>query len=280
MITPDRSAKHSRLCGCQVDGQVKAVDTMAPALAADTICWRSNSKSSRGVVGEYERLNLEVARPSKRGFSLLELLIVLAIMAGATALVWPSLSRPLAETSVQQAGNLLRDQIASCRHTAALSGQPMMMRFEIGRNEVTYGSWQALMAEELDELSRVGSDAMTRFQFIDDIVVEAVLFADELPVRERDNPVQVHDNDASTEPYTPADEWEVSDELPSALAEIEIGVVEQRYLPLLPDGQSRETTIVLRDEINGSRVKVQLDETTGRVRTFRVAPEQEERDGS
>jgi prepilin-type N-terminal cleavage/methylation domain-containing protein len=67
-----------------------------------------------------------------RGFSLLELIIVLAILAMLLAMVWPSLRRPVMRSAAQQAARQLVKDLARARMAAIDSGQVMRFRFEPG----------------------------------------------------------------------------------------------------------------------------------------------------
>ncbi|MHB8972780.1 MAG: pilus assembly FimT family protein [Pirellulaceae bacterium] len=66
------------------------------------------------------------------GFSLLELIIVLAILAMLLAVAWPSLRRPVMRSAAQQAARQLVKDLARARMAAIDSGQVMRFRFEPG----------------------------------------------------------------------------------------------------------------------------------------------------
>jgi type II secretion system protein H len=67
-----------------------------------------------------------------RGFTLLELMIVLAILAMLIAMVWPSLRRPVMRSVAQQAARQLVKDLARARMAAIDSGQIVALRFELG----------------------------------------------------------------------------------------------------------------------------------------------------
>ncbi|MEZ6076030.1 MAG: hypothetical protein R3C56_10270 [Pirellulaceae bacterium] len=46
--------------------------------------------------------------PKSRAFTLLELVIVLLLMVGVLAVVWPNLQRPLQRTSLDEAAQMVR----------------------------------------------------------------------------------------------------------------------------------------------------------------------------
>ncbi len=207
------------------------------------------------------------------GFSLLELLIVLSIMVGVAALVWPSLSRPLADSTAQQAGNQLRDQLSSCRRAAMLDAEPMLVRFEVGTSSLAWGNWTQLLDESAAMLHSE-SNPLTVWQLPSDIVVDDVRFRDgagEPGTITNASPID------SDDVMTGTDTAMISETLPLEFASTEAAPdnfsatdVQRQYLPFLPDGQTRDTVIVLRDIDNGSRVEVELDAVTGMMRTLRL----------
>ena len=55
---------------------------------------------------------------SVRGFSLLEVMIVLVLMVGLLAIAWPNMQRPLRRTTLNEAAQVLREAIDEGRHEA------------------------------------------------------------------------------------------------------------------------------------------------------------------
>jgi prepilin-type N-terminal cleavage/methylation domain-containing protein len=80
-----------------------------------------------------------------RGYSLLELMIVLVVLVGLLAFAWPSLSKPLANSDLQQAATQLRTLLAEARLSAMQSGEPVLVRIEHGSGVLTYASWHQTM---------------------------------------------------------------------------------------------------------------------------------------
>ncbi|NQT13066.1 MAG: prepilin-type N-terminal cleavage/methylation domain-containing protein [Planctomycetes bacterium] len=78
-------------------------------------------------------------RPIRQGYTLLEMLIVVAIIATVVALSWPALRRPLAKSRVRNAAKQLRVALARTRLEAIRSGTAQEFRFEpgTGRFEVS-----------------------------------------------------------------------------------------------------------------------------------------------
>ncbi len=67
-----------------------------------------------------------------RGFTLLELIIVLAILSMLIVMAWPALRRPVTRSAVQQAARQLVRDLARARMAAIDSGQIVALRWEVG----------------------------------------------------------------------------------------------------------------------------------------------------
>lgn len=96
--------------------------------------------------------------PVRGGYSLLELLIVLTVLVGLLAIAWPSLSKPLANSDLLEAGNQLRTQLSEARLLAIQSGEPVIVRIECDSGMITFANWHQAMgpltlsdADPLDE---------------------------------------------------------------------------------------------------------------------------------
>ena len=96
--------------------------------------------------------------PVRGGYSLLELLIVLTVLVGLLAIAWPSLSKPLANSDLLEAGNQLRTQLSEARLLAIQSGEPVIVRIECNSGIITFANWHQAMrpltlsdADPLDE---------------------------------------------------------------------------------------------------------------------------------
>jgi len=68
------------------------------------------------------------------GVTLLELLLVLAVLAAAAALAWPALQRPLADQRLRKAADLIRAQWVTARVEAMESGETILFRCTPGGN--------------------------------------------------------------------------------------------------------------------------------------------------
>jgi len=69
----------------------------------------------------------------RRGFTLLEMLIVLAILAAIAAWTWPSLRRQMTASELRDAGKQVRAELARARQRAVETGTIQQFRFQPGR---------------------------------------------------------------------------------------------------------------------------------------------------
>ncbi len=93
-----------------------------------------------------------LSRPfhSIRGFSLLELMIVLVVIVGLLALAWPNLQRPLKRAELSQATQQLREAIDESRYRAISTGTPVFIRLKQGDSEVVAGGFESFASADFD----------------------------------------------------------------------------------------------------------------------------------
>lgn len=93
-------------------------------------------------------------RPAKsKGFSLLELMIVVVLIAGITAIAWPSIARPMRKAELSEATQKLREAIEDGRYQAMMSGEPVFLQITEGNSQLRSGGIDALINGQLDEIS-------------------------------------------------------------------------------------------------------------------------------
>ena len=72
------------------------------------------------------------ARIARRGFTLLEILLVLAILATITAITWPSVTRMFEDYELKEATGEVREQLAATKLHSLDAGVTWQFRFEPG----------------------------------------------------------------------------------------------------------------------------------------------------
>jgi type II secretory pathway pseudopilin PulG len=227
------------------------------------------------------------------GFSLLELLIVLGIMIGLVALIWPSLQRPLVDADLQAGGVQLRDALQQARQDALATGVPLLLQVNRGSGEYSVGPWDQLLVRRLGGSSSVAPAgdldatptsqarsvsqdrpvsspellawkrrlALRSERLPEDVVVEEVLWQARL---------------AETDPWTADALMSVSGQQPDRL---EVAVptaagnsadfaelAQDWFVPMMSNGHSPDVTLILRDTKTGRGLALHLAGSTGMSR--------------
>lgn len=91
------------------------------------------------------RPSTELPQSKVHGFTLLELIIVLLVMVGMLAVVWPNLARPLQRTSLDEAAQMVRDAIDESRYQSALRGAPYFVLLQAGSGQLFSGSFESFL---------------------------------------------------------------------------------------------------------------------------------------
>jgi prepilin-type N-terminal cleavage/methylation domain-containing protein len=81
--------------------------------------------------------------PRQRGLTLLELLLVLALIVIVFALAIPSLTSALGSQRLKKAADLVRSSLSRARVEAMRSGQIQAFRFQVGGNRYATVTWHA-----------------------------------------------------------------------------------------------------------------------------------------
>lgn len=183
----------------------------------------------------------------RSAFSLLELLIVLTIMVGLMAICWPSLSRPLGNSTLQRAGIVVRDALARARQEAARSGHPVVLCLHRDSATLRLESWEPFLLELL------GNDSAPRSAGPRD-----------------DSATALPDRDSERDGLQHLPDLVYVDEVlngPPPLGDIPAVSEEGHwFVPFLPAARSHDLTIVLRDKANDRRLGVRLFAATGQVK--------------
>ena len=93
----------------------------------------------------------------RRGFTLLELLVVLAVLAVVAALSWPAVRGLLEKSQLQNAAKHLRAALVRARLQAMESGTVRQFRYQPGS-----GRFEISVAQSLDAAQSAGSEAEAR----------------------------------------------------------------------------------------------------------------------
>ena len=101
---------------------------------------------------------------SARGFSMLELMIVLVVMVGLLAIAWPNMQRLLRRTTLNEAAQVLREAIDEGRYEAITTGKPIFVQMQQGNHEVRTGSFANFAnAEDADKSLETESNQSEAF---------------------------------------------------------------------------------------------------------------------
>lgn len=97
---------------------------------------------------------------SRRGFTLLELMLVMALLVAITALTIPTLSGPLDNHRLRQGADQVRSSWVRARATAMEKGRTYVFTYSLGAGEFTLVPW--LSGDdylESDQLTSLGIEA-------------------------------------------------------------------------------------------------------------------------
>lgn len=223
-----------------------------------------------------------------RGFTLIELIIVLVIMVGALAIAWPNLQKPLGRVKLDEASQTLREAIDESRHRAIRQNQSILIRLRKGATEVQSGSIDSF-AEQMgnesgvklgsasESQSKSASSSMPSdaephvWKLPDDVVVVNVERIDDAPPTDesryafdsRQDPSDSQDLNsnlaesryASEESYTAPEDISVESDLD--------GSEQEWWVPLNAMGVGSDAKITLLDKTTKKTIHVSYSSTTG-----------------
>ncbi len=113
----------------------------------------SKARVPRSPPGSKARVPWSPSGSKARGYTLLELMIVLVILVTLLAVVWPNLRRPLGRGLLREAGQQLAQHVAEARILAIESGQTLALRFEPGGSHYAVLPAEATSNDEQDDLA-------------------------------------------------------------------------------------------------------------------------------
>ena len=232
------------------------------------------------------------AVPGSRAFTLLELVIVLSLMVGLLAVVWPNLQRPLQRTSLEEAAQMVRDAIDESRNQAALRGAAYFVQLHQGSSQLHSGCFESFLdgdfeaAGSLPGLSATSSPrassgqptarstpAVRTWELPASVVISNVEWT-----LERALPRSTSELTASDDMYTTTGDRSraerealAEDELSasSGAPEFDLANARQWWLPLTAEGRGRDATIELFDASIAQRLYVTYSSATGALEISR-----------
>ena len=137
----------------------------------------SNSLTTdRRAVGAGDRRSHRrpLAARARRGFTLLELMLVLALMVVIAAIVWPSIKGPFESQRLRKAAEQLRAELGKTRVRAMRTGAIQTFRFQVGMGNFSSETWTASIED-------VNASNATSFEPLPGSVAAPTMREDVLP---------------------------------------------------------------------------------------------------
>ena len=124
-----------------------------------------------------------IGNPRRRGYTLMEMLLVVAIMVTVAAMVLPALYGPMQDQRLLKAADLIRAEWATTRLTAMKTGRIQLFRYDVGANTYAVEAWQGDMDDADPQVSATATSTpqMTARQEGDKTTDPAALDAGKLP---------------------------------------------------------------------------------------------------
>ncbi len=218
-------------------------------------------------------------RSRERGFSLLELIIVLMVMIGLLAIAWPNLQRPLRRNSLSEAAATLRSAIDDSRYQAITTGTPVFVQLQQGSDSVQSGSFDNFMSNDVNiastgtslqpatltqpgnrSLQATPQSALRTWTLPAPVVISDVRWTLDLPSDE------LALSDPLTESAAPVAEVQSNTMMSKSVDQagnIDGGAGQAWWLPLVATGQGRDAAIVLLDTSINQEITVTYASATG-----------------
>ncbi|MFO0903634.1 MAG: prepilin-type N-terminal cleavage/methylation domain-containing protein [Pirellulales bacterium] len=100
-----------------------------------------------------------IADGARRGFTLLELMLVLALMVVIAAIAWPSIKGTFASQRLRKAAEQLRAELGKTRVRAMRTGTIQTFRFQVGMGNFSSETWTASV-EDVNASNATSFEAM------------------------------------------------------------------------------------------------------------------------
>lgn len=212
-------------------------------------------------------------------FSLLELVIVLVVMIGLLAIVWPNLQRPLSRTTLSEAAQVLREVIDETRYQATVQGVPQFVHLSQGLGEFQSGTIEAFLAAGDNDSGNAGVTLakIKQWKLPSPVVVSGVSWA--LDSRSMDSDPFSAEAGRLTQPADNNPRGLAGDTASAASARLLSGTASgsetglstglEWWLPFLATGQGRDARIELRDNSIQQSLTVTYEAATGALEISR-----------
>ena len=229
-----------------------------------------------------------------RGFSLLELMIVLVLMVSLLAIAWPNMQRPLRRTTLNEAAQVLREAIDEGRYQAITTGYPIFVQMQHGNHEVRTGSFANFaQAEDADSslsaltnhhptsstpattsLNGLGLESSTNgkltrtWRLPETVVITEVNWTSDSITSEVDGDL-LESNEDSIASSVSSTANAYADAIPEVAVSASGAIHDDWWLPISATGQSRDASIVLLDTSINETMTVTYASATGALEIVR-----------
>lgn len=217
----------------------------------------------------------------RSGFNLLEVLIVLAIMAGLMAMTWPNLRRPLQRSSLVEAATTLRSVLDESRYQAMVTGQVWLIQLTSGSGQLKSGTiqqfanWQENTTVVDSTESGAGSLVRDSGNSLNEILTNAYLNQPE-----SNSPTMPSQSTRMPLLHALPEQIEVAEVLWTIRLDGKQAMLESQdeldsdslsaywWVPFLANGKSKDCSVRLQDLSTGQSIWLVLSGVTGAAETM------------
>lgn len=233
-------------------------------------------------------------RHCARGFSLLELMIVLVLMVSLLAIAWPNMQRPLRRTTLNEAAQILREALDEGRYQAITTGCPIFVQMQQGNHSVRTGSFANFaQAEDADNSfgaisnhhstpihtatsslnglgleSSTGSKSTRTWRLPETVVITEVNWtSDSVTSDVVGGPLESKDDSITSSVVGAASNY--ADENAEVVVSASGAIHDDWWFPISATGQSRDASIVLLDTSINETMTITYASATGALEIVR-----------